>query len=691
MSTEDTDTASRPTSALEQALAHLAEGRFEDAGACLRGILAKNPGDGAAAALLDVSRWAGHPEELRGSSRLIKDGMASFVAGQKPEALESWKRALASQPENRRRQLLVLFSATSSLEQRKRYAEEVVSQDHGTLGHGSWEEVQALLFLAQTTEEAASLGAEPTAEAAPEPAKVEDSSDEQAALSDLDTATTNPAMRAYADKAESPAARAPRRRSAKTKSNRTLYFAVAAVVAVALASATIILFSGNRGEVPEVRLAQADSLVGAGQFEEAVSAYTALTEEFGEHADIYLGRGRARLAAGNVDGGIADLDHAMTLAPERVSVGEEIADAYYSRTNHVLAIEHYERSFAAGHESARGRYRLAVSLVQASETTRALEHVSKSVAADPAHGEAQFLYGQLLNRAARFGEAEDALRAAASRIEAGGDYLAQLATAQLGQRALDAAEETTREFVRLYPLDARAPALLGEIYLRRQQYEQARVQLIQALRTDRFEPRAQIALAQTWLAIGIAGEDPQALAKAREVLEGARDVDEGARLSTLGQLALAEGDLASAERLLDASLGQGAEPLPVYLAIAESKARGDDLDGAATALRQAQELAESDPAITLSLAVAYSELDDAAAATDAFIHLSRQIGLTERGAEGAGPVVLPAPYIPLPPGFDIVRAMKEAARAVLQDELAHPLATELSAIAESTTFAVGSR
>ena len=267
----------------------------------------------------------------------------------------------------------------------------------------------------------------------------------------------------------------------------------------------------------------------------------------------------------------------------------------------------------------------------------------------PDHGEAQFLLGQLLNSRGSYAEAETALRASASHVEAGSDYLTQLATALLGQRKLDEAEETARSILRVYPEDARASALLGEIYLDRGRYEQARDHLIQALQIDRNDPRAQIALGRTWLAIGRTRGDAQDLAKAREVLTSARGVHEGDRLLTLGQVAIAEEDLVSADSLLARSLDNGAAPLRVYLSMAESKTLGDDLAGAADVLRRASELRPDDPAIALSLAVNYARLGESALATELFLKTLQGIGMLGPPGEQAGPVMLPTPYVPRSP------------------------------------------
>jgi tetratricopeptide (TPR) repeat protein len=462
----------------------------------------------------------------------------------------------------------------------------------------------------------------------------------------------------------------------------------AAGALVILATAAFWLLSGSKTVSP-AELERAASLVSSGQYPQAIAAYDGILSEFGGSAAIYLGRGRAKLASGNTAGGVADLEQAHTLDPQSTAIAEELGDVLYSQGNFPAAIGYYEKAFAGGAGSVEGRYRAAVSLVREGRTDDALEHLSAAIARNPAHGEAQFLYGQLLNSRGRYAEAEKSLRSAEPNVAAGGDYLNQLAIALLEQNKLEQAEETAQNFLRAYPADARARSLLGEIYLTRKQYEPARAQLIQALRTDPNEPRAQIALGRTWLAIGKARNDAQDLAKAKQVLATAQGVDEGRRLLALGQVALAEGKLEDAGSLLQQATERGAPELPVHLTLAETRWKAKDLVGAAEELQRAAALAPGDPAVSLSLAITYFQLKDTTRAADQFLKAIQGVGLVTPPGEGSGPVVFPDPHVPLPDRFNVNRAIKDSVEAVLKDLPEDPTATQLKSLSESTTFLVG--
>ena len=128
----------------------------------------------------------------------------------------------------------------------------------------------------------------------------------------------------------------------------------------------------------------------------------------------------------------------------------------------------------------------------------------------------------------------------------------------------------------------------------------------------------------------------------------------------------------------------------MHLALAESKVRGEDLVGAAEEMQRASALAPEDPAISLSLAIAYSQLDEADRAAEQFLKSIQGIGLVTPPGPDAGPVMLPAPYIPLPERFDVNRAIRDAYQQVLKTRENDPSATELQTLAESTTFVLGS-
>jgi tetratricopeptide (TPR) repeat protein len=724
----------RESDALAHAVELLGDRTFDKAIAALRAVLETYPSCSEARELLEVAyKAASGPRLGVDVAAALKRGTEAFADGRPRDAIESWKQCLIEEPGNRRVQLLVLLATTWSQPRRGQYAAEVLAPGTRLLSAGRPEEVQALLLVTQTVEGAAAPKSDETAaqeetlfqppdfdDLVPDVLESHDALDDDTEIaaprtkapvaaplslppppaSTPSTPAPKPPQAPVAPAAEArpetkpttpavPRAMGPKRPHPPVRRQTPWALVGGAALGLVLVAGAAFWFLSSGKSVSPEELESAASLVSSGQYAQAIAAYDEILGEFPESAAACLGRGRAKLAAGDAQGGLADLERAHSLDLQSAPIAEELADVLYSQGDFSRAIPYYEKAFAGGGGSTESRYRAAVSLVREGRADDAITHLGTAVAKDPQHGEAQFLYGQLLNARGRYADAEKSLRSAEKNVEAGGDYLNQLAIALLEQAKLEEAEEVALGFLRSYPSDARARSLLGEIYLSRQQYEPARAQLIQALRTDPNDPRAQIALGRTWLAIGKERNDAQDLAKAKQVLMTAQGVDEGRRLLALGQVALAEGQLDQAGDLLRQASERGAPELPVHLTLAETRWKANDLVGSAEELQRASGLAPGDPAISLSLAIAYFQLQDRTRAADQFLKAIQGIGLVTPPGEGSGPVIFPEPHVPLPDRFNVNRAIKDSVDAILKDLPEDPTATQLKTLSETTTFLVG--
>jgi len=475
------------------------------------------------------------------------------------------------------------------------------------------------------------------------------------------------------------------RRSSPARKTLLLVAGGAILALGAIAAVSFILLGGE--SLPVEALDEASSLLSSGQHARAIEAYSRILTDHSELAPALIGRGRARIASGSLEEGLVDLARAVELDPETPATAEELADVLSMSGRHEEAQDYYQRAIAAGSTSAEARFRLASSLVALDRAHEALPHLEASLSIDADNQETRFLYGKLLNIDGRYADAERELRAVDTVID--GDYFFQLGFSLLKQGKLDEAEEAARRFLDYDSQDARSHALLGEVYLSRKQLEPARSELILALKINPEEPRAQIALGRTWLAIGQRRGDRGDLAKARQVLVGAVGVPEGERLLVLGQVSLAGGNTDEALSLLERSLENGAEPLSARLSLAAANITAGDLAGAAGDLQHAEGLAPSDPAIALSLGIVYFRLKDMRRAAEELLKAIQGIGLAAPADEEAGPVVLPTPHVPLPPRFDINQTIRTAYRQVLRENEDEPTATALKNLAESTSFVIG--
>lgn len=700
---------------LQLALTSLAANDFTAAARELREMADQFPDMQEARELLEVARAGESGEAAEANAlRKLKAGAQAFAKGSTRRAIEFWKICLASDPASRTYQCLILLAATKSQERRDKCAQEIISLGGQLLSEGFAEEAHALLLVAQTVEQSDVMRQNETRlaeqahaqhgesarpiQAAQAAQAVQAVQAESQLAKDLDFQEPETDRGAAAPDTNPRSPGAPEIDHeilgiSGSAPLRTLDFrrlplppnvllgGAAAVVALLLVAFSLSSLIGRR--VPVELLDQASASFNAGQYTEATQAYSKILTDWKDVAPAHLGRGRARLALGDEAGGLADLTRAVELEPDAPTSAEELGDVLYVRGRYREAAEYYLQAVDSGSQDSGARYRLASSLVQLNRPDEALDHLEAALEIDPSDGEARLLLGTLLNAEGRHVLAERELRAARAHIDADGDFFTELGYALLKQDKLDEAEQVAREFVRFDTGDARSHRLLGDVFLQQKQYEPARVELIQALQTQPNDPRAQVSLGQTWLAIGKHRGDRRDLTKARQILESAQGIPEAERVMVLGQVALAEGKLREAVTLLEQSLGIGAEELPARLTLADAKYRAKDFAGAATELQRARLFASKDAAIPLSLGITYSQARDPLRASAEYLKAIQLIG-----PSGTETVVLPAPYVSVPRGFDINRSIRSAYRGGIDQNEDDPDAAALKTLAESTSFTI---
>lgn len=739
------DTGETPQRLLEKALSHMGNKEFPLAEDVLREVLTRDPSYSEAKELLEivVASAGQKTPPITSISDRLRAGAEALTRGWKSSAIQNWARGLSADPANRIFQLLVLLTTTPSAERRSRYLQELLGISSDLLAGNRPEEAHALLLALQAIEDP--KGVSPhlsgamseTAESSPSPSngskpnqqkkptdtqptafvpgphqndrdsvpavppehrRPEVARDEHGEDTEHHSHPERQAALLEASQAESQAAQEeplPSRVSMQ-RTGRAMWqrlgspygIALAAVGTVLFLSAAFLVFWPSAAEEGQLELERAARLANAGQFRQAITVYDHILEHGQLKSLAYLGRGRARLATGEAEEGLSDLARAAELAPESAEVLEEMADGLYSRGHFAKAVEYYNRTISLGRDSADIRYRMATSLVQLDRNEEALPHLETALALETAHGEGRYLYGKLLNRLGRHAEAENQIRGARTRFDPGADYFVELAIALLEQGKLDGAEEMARELQRHEPSDARAHTLLGEVYLARKRLDASRQELILALQTNSEQPRAHLALARVWLSFGRSRGDRGELTKARQILEEKHGIPEGERLLALGEVSLAEGDAESAIELLEQALAQRCERLPARLALAEARFVSGDLNGAAEELEAADILAPEDAAIPLSLGIVHSQRGDLSFASREYLKALHRLGLSQPVQEESGPVMLPAPYLTLPPRFDVNRVIRDAYRKALAENETDEIASSLRDIAESTSFLI---
>ena len=734
---------------LSHVVSCLASGDLESAETELQQLLSDDTQLAEARELYDVAERLRSGTQTAGN--LVDDfksAAESFAAGKRGRAIELWKGCFASDPSKRSVQLVVLLSSTQSVERRKAWTQEILALGSRLLAQGQTGEAYALLLVAQSTEQQPvskpraatgpptgvvsenstedqssddrtvkiprvesdsdeslpTSGTPNVSPPLPAPTSVSQSTETQAAADStgeeamfqtpgeqereaalFDAREAEGGNESHPDMGQAPSSTTGKNRPSNRSSRRSgmaLWIGVGIVAVVVVMALAVLLF--QKETIPIEELESAGGLLNTGQYTEAVAAYSAILVSHGDVAPAYVGRGRAQIANGSFDEGLSDLARAVELDPDAPEVTEELADVLYTQGRFEEATRYYQRAVKANNASAESLYRLGMSLVQLDRIDEALPHLKSAVTKNPSNREGRLLYGTLLNTRRRYAEAEQVLRS----LEPGGDGYLELGIALLEQGKLEEAEEVIRSLLNQAPGDERPLTLLGEIYLQRRQFEAARRELIRALRINPQEPRAQVALGRTWLAIGKQRQDESALVKARQILTSARGVHEGELLLTLGEVSLAEGDIETALKLMEQSLTEDADPLATRLSLAEARYIAKDLPGSARELQRAEGLARTDPAIALSLGLLYSQLKDERRASEEYLKTIQGIGMTKPVEEGNGPVVLPYPHIPLPARFNINQAIRSAYRQVLSESEEDPTAVALKELAESTSFVI---
>jgi tetratricopeptide (TPR) repeat protein len=724
---------------LERALTYLGKKDFGLAERELREVFDRDPDFTEARELLDIvqaSRSQTAPPVTSISDRL-RAGAEALTRGWKSSAIQNWARGLSADPSNRIFQFLVLLTTTPSAERRRGYLQELFAMGQDLLGGDRSEEAHALLLALQAIEDpkgvspqlsgesvGPALGSDPATaahlrptdtqptlietppevpetdgfdEAAPAPSPTDGNRRDDDFLVETEHPDREAAL-AEARQAEVEASRqdpAPPFRARAYFGSGSIPNRIVAHPRLVLAGAAVLLLvAGLVALLPapeensDAGLEGAAALLGDGEIDRAIVAYTRILDSGQFQAQAYLGRGRANLAAGETETGLADLSRAAELEPDSPEIAEEMADGLFTRDRFDDAAESYSRAISIGGDNAKVRYRLAASLVQLGRADEAGPELEAALRLDPSHGEARFLYAKLLNAEGRYAEAEQEIRGARLRFDPGAEYFIELGLAHLQQVELDEAEELARKLERYDPSDARSHTLLGEVYLARKRFEAARQELITALQTNADQPRARLALGRVWLAIGRARGDAGDLAKARQILEEAKGIPEGERLMTLGELSRAEGDSFNAINFLEKALAHGGKRLPVRLALAEARFAAGDLAGVAQELHSADILDPYDAAIALSLGLVHSRLKDFPEASKEYLKAIHRVGLTKPVEENSGPVVLPLPYVGVPARFNVNRAIRDAYRRTLAADEENEIATALKDIAQSTSFVI---
>ncbi len=248
---------------------------------------------------------------------------------------------------------------------------------------------------------------------------------------------------------------------------------------------------------------------------------------------------------------------------------------------------------------------------------RALALVDRALGVDTRRAELWMFRGDLQRQARQTAEAQTAYRKA---LELEPDNVAAriaLALTHLEANALEPAAKELREAVKLEPNNVMARYLQALIDFRQARIPDAQAKLQQVLKLDPdFLPghllsgavnlalgNRNIALSHLTRVVDRVAEHPQArkllavaiaqggkLDEATRQIAGLKDSDDLLTLSLRGDIALRQGDPATARRYLEQATALSPDNPNLQLALAQSRMAGGDQEGAIAALERAAEL-----------------------------------------------------------------------------------------------------
>lgn len=122
--------------------------------------------------------------------------------------------------------------------------------------------------------------------------------------------------------------------------------------------------AADRGDV-KARFAEALTLARRNRSAEALAAFTALEQDFPEHAGIPLNIGLLHLHAGRIEPAIGALSRAERIAPDKPEVHNALGVAYWRSGQTERARAAFERAIAARPDYADAHFNLGMLLEEA--------------------------------------------------------------------------------------------------------------------------------------------------------------------------------------------------------------------------------------------------------------------------------------------------------------------------------------
>jgi tetratricopeptide (TPR) repeat protein len=320
---------------------------------------------------------------------------------------------------------------------------------------------------------------------------------------------------------------------------------------------------------------QGERSLAAGSTYAAIEAFSGAVALKSDSMLGYLRRGEAYRRRNELDAALRDLLRASNLDPTAPRPLELLGDVNATLRRFDRATARYRAYLAIDDQSPRVLYKLGLVHYRAAQPAEGAEVLRQALALTPRFPEAQYVLGLCLRDLHRHNEALAAL----SRAVADAPTLlaAREALAELYGRIGRSEDRFTQleSLAALDPAPSRSIAL-GLAYSRAGLVDRALPTLRQALERYPDHPGIRVALGRVWLDSAQAHDDPAALGKALEALQGAVATDDSSEaLTLLGRALLLAGDNELAEQILQNATAREPVDRNAFLLLADAAERCD--------------------------------------------------------------------------------------------------------------------
>jgi len=349
---------------------------------------------------------------------------------------------------------------------------------------------------------------------------------------------------------------------------------------------------------PQVRLFHARLLFVRGNRAGAISALEQLTHDVPEMALAHFYLGVAHAEDGRFERAVASLNEAIKRNPDFVLAYVSLGELYSRENQPKLALEFADKALARNPQLISARLVQANSYMQIGDDATAESKLRELAVTQSKNPVVLERLGFVALRQKRIAEAqnrfEDALQAQPDYVPA----MVNLLQIYTLQNRSDEGIARIRKQIERAPRQSVFYQMLGDVYLRQQDYKNAEQSFSDALQQDKKADGANVQLARVYAATG---RLPQAIQAVKDVLQDHADYVPGYLL--LGTFYEQTGAMSDAQKAYQDALQRNPDYAPVLNNLAWLYCEnGGNLDLALSLAQRAKQSLPMDPSVSDTLA-----------------------------------------------------------------------------------------